>query len=523
MSISIFWTKQNPAVAGLDQLGIRVNGIRIFSHLVPGITVLTNRARYYSLHAYVVHWWAKFKKSGDAEGLRTIVRRAEAIAALAEGVVAHQDGRDSPGVVGSRTVARWTRGLPSRPPENLRAPLADVVERYSAYRWGGFGQYSSTSAAELGLLRSDGDHPVLLDPFGVRLAELFEHAAISCRLPEFLDGATPTYGDLRRIGERAGFSRLEGAERDLLRDILIDPEGRFQEAGQRRRNTFLLILLLAGQHAEGMRSPLRACTDASLRNLAPSGKRFDSPEELATCCRGWRVFFEHEFMTVALETFLTIAVRLIGENEFADGFSSAEEIADAAVKMLPASFRKDKVRNLVRTADREAGEVNEVEQRDSILDATRAGKEPDAIRLAIAMLARVFARIEHDNGPYSPLGDVERQIERRRFNLEALRRLFDDFQDSTVAILIHRLMRLAVNTHLEVASAKLAYTGIYSYKVVRQDGVYCKVEDLEPGLSQPRLNQAAQMLADLGYLDRRDGLLWISQDGRKLLGEHRCL
>jgi hypothetical protein len=54
-----------------------------------------------------------------------------------------------------------------------------------------------------------------------------------------------------------------------------------------------------------------------------------------------------------------------------------------------------------------------------------------------------------------------------------------------------------INTHLRVATAKLAYNDDYTYKLVYENGHLRKVREVEPAFSSPRLPQGAQMLLDV--------------------------
>ena len=46
MSIETMWLQPYREKAGRDQLGIRATSVRMYDHLVPGITNVTDRARY---------------------------------------------------------------------------------------------------------------------------------------------------------------------------------------------------------------------------------------------------------------------------------------------------------------------------------------------------------------------------------------------------------------------------------------------------------------------------------------------
>ena len=63
MQVTTAWIKPVPAVGGLDHLAVQEPCINIYGQLLPGITNVTDRARYYSFYPWFV--WA-FDKSNIA-------------------------------------------------------------------------------------------------------------------------------------------------------------------------------------------------------------------------------------------------------------------------------------------------------------------------------------------------------------------------------------------------------------------------------------------------------------------------
>ena len=56
MAIETMWLKPSREVVGRDQMGARATAVRLYDHLVPGITNVTERARYFSAFAYVIEF-----------------------------------------------------------------------------------------------------------------------------------------------------------------------------------------------------------------------------------------------------------------------------------------------------------------------------------------------------------------------------------------------------------------------------------------------------------------------------------
>ena len=60
MNIHTAWVKPPRLIGGLDHLAVQAPCISIYGKLLPGITNVTDRARYYSFYPSIV--WALEKK-----------------------------------------------------------------------------------------------------------------------------------------------------------------------------------------------------------------------------------------------------------------------------------------------------------------------------------------------------------------------------------------------------------------------------------------------------------------------------
>ena len=50
----IGWVEPEQPIRGLDHLGVQAPSITLYTQLLPGITNVTNRARYYSFHPWLI-------------------------------------------------------------------------------------------------------------------------------------------------------------------------------------------------------------------------------------------------------------------------------------------------------------------------------------------------------------------------------------------------------------------------------------------------------------------------------------
>ena len=112
-------------IDGLDQLGVQVVSINIYSSLLPGITNVTDRARYYAFYPWVLHRYAK--RGGDSSSKSewlTWIRRLDYAYALVS-CLAERDSRDAgTAVVGINTARRLLREKTGEDIIDIETPTA---------------------------------------------------------------------------------------------------------------------------------------------------------------------------------------------------------------------------------------------------------------------------------------------------------------------------------------------------------------------------------------------------------------
>jgi hypothetical protein len=172
MSVDTVWLETKAAVSGLDQLGIRATAIRMYAHLIPSITNVTDRARYFSLHPYAIDSWAREVGTDDPVAFRQFLRRLECLLAIGERVRVYGSEEESYGVVGRIKIGRWLNKQPDPRDHDYAVPLDRLQEEYFANSWGSLGQYYGGPEAELGIIAWDEGFPKLT-PLGQQLAAAF--------------------------------------------------------------------------------------------------------------------------------------------------------------------------------------------------------------------------------------------------------------------------------------------------------------------------------------------------------------
>lgn len=202
------WTKAGSWTLGRDPLGMQATSVRLYRSLVPGLTNVTNRLRYYAFYCWVIQHYEEIEHSGDEEKWKIFIRRAEALYALACYVA---DPQHSDGLAGGRWANAFRQALPGDTVD-LR-PYTDRPGEGGQYlraTRGNFGQFYIASMTEVGFLSPSSPIPIVSEQLGRELAQAFADSvgeAIDLISTGIRRGkATPA--ELTQIGQAAHPSRV---------------------------------------------------------------------------------------------------------------------------------------------------------------------------------------------------------------------------------------------------------------------------------------------------------------------------
>jgi hypothetical protein len=237
--------------SGLDPLGVQAASVRLYQQLVPGISNVTLRTRYYGFYAWLCRDYAVQMHNTDREVLKKTVRRAEALYALAAAKLV-RDGEREPGVAGVRWAQRKLaeHGRTGTVDFSAHADPAGSGAKYLQQPWGAFGAAYESQLRETGVLGTAEAHdlPVTTEDIGDGMAEAFAQAAGDAGA-RFLK--TVKAGGVS-VSALDNFSRMlpsaihaQSRERSLYERMLF---AEFPEATERdiaRRRTLILALRIA--------------------------------------------------------------------------------------------------------------------------------------------------------------------------------------------------------------------------------------------------------------------------------------
>jgi hypothetical protein len=146
-----YWGKSFDKITGLDPLGQQNASERIYSHLLPGITNLTNRIRYFGFYSWILWQYEQLNQNNfNQKEHRIFIRRSEFAIAL----IMNKIDRGVAQIPGSNTANRVIDSEDKSGKIEI-IPYTDNNKSgaYWKYSTGALGQYYVASLRQMGLVR----------------------------------------------------------------------------------------------------------------------------------------------------------------------------------------------------------------------------------------------------------------------------------------------------------------------------------------------------------------------------------
>ena len=491
---------------GLDPLGMQNAGVVLYQALLPGISNITLRMRYYGFFCWLSDAYARRGVTTDFELWRQWVRRAEALFAL---VCAAATGQGGVGGIDWAIQALQSDDVVI---DFAAAASTDAsVKRYLIQSLGVFGAAYYTQMQEMGLFEPgpNGIQRVTADA-GLAAANAFRASIgpdVEAMFVAAIDAAAVDRVTLAALHTIVP-SRVPdpSAERAAYEDTLFAVGSQAQVTDRSRRASLSLILDVASR--DGKRP-----TPESVRWSLFDQPAVDLPDDLEGQRLLWEVYQCQDLFQVAAAALLAWAISIMGEA--ADGRTLAE-IQGAVEERLAVAEGVASDETWAGLRDATFADAFTWRQVWARLTGRRGSPEEkawDAVRLIAALHRRVS---EHDDLRAALPKALPINGQARSIVTEL--RWFDHQVDRPVAQLIGEyVVQRVVLRHSWVAMQKLRRQRDYNFLFEARDGRLVCLSGYQPVPTTPRLAPAIQFLEDV-HLVAPDGL---TARGRALLGANR--
>lgn len=496
------WTELGQE-SGLDPLGMQRPIEVIYQGLMPGISTITLRLRYYSFFAWLLEAYAKQVGINELAGFRLFQRRAEALLAL---VCAR--GRTELGVTGIDWATKRLKEFEPNPSLDTVVDFmigadaeSPVEKRYLRNKGGAFGAIYSSQMWDMGLVEladktvkvpfcKDAALP-LATGFGEALGDLED------LFLKIVERGTVTLGQLDTLAPvQPSLIAAGGEECEALAATLM---GRHQDARKSdnlRRHSLQLLLNLAYEVGH---PPTVDEAKWSWFDFAKPGD-----ERLLPTREAWALYQTSDLCRLAYETLLDAC--LITVQNAPGSLASVEGTASTVAALASASAETSFGELLI--VDGGPGECQIAA--NLMLEAAAAGDTAGQVESAFALLACLYRK------------HVEFSAETLRWlnaadhfqSLATEVRYFDTLLNLPAVSAVEMIVTERVlRRHLWVASRKFRNQKAYTFLVEPDEGMLRYRESFRISPSSPRLTQAVQFLRDAHLIDDK-GLTTLGQAER---------
>lgn len=491
------WTKPGSFSAGRDPLGFQAASVRLYTSLVPGLTNVTNRLRYYSFYCWVVWQFEQIHHTTREDKWVEFIRRCEAAIALACQV---GDAANALGMAGS-DYWRYDAADTSKKAFDLITPTNRPGEdgQYLKAKYGNFGQFYTASMLEMGLIDSASARVyAVTGKAGKELAVAVqeEHPRACALLLKAVKAGRISRSDCEAISEALHPSYLEptSEEARLLKQFLQG--SRADDATAEARRISLRNVLAVVSDTEGE-------FDLRRELYVQSGSLGGVSQGVENLTR-WRAYFLNEFCHIALEVWLNAIVGL--SNQVAEP-TSLEALA-ASLASLAIGDESSSTENLAASLALESlGEEHALGAELLAAASVKKMPEPAAITGSTKLILSLWHRWKEASQVRDEL--ALETVEGR--SVEGVFRFLDLNAAKNARLTVAKLIRkFVVSNHLTIAGQKLATGGRFTYRFSLDDGCLVDGEFGEYTYTQPRIANLLTFARDAHLVDEESGIITVA-------------
>lgn len=554
------WIKNSREATGQDQLGLRFFSETIYQELLPNITNVTSRGRYFSFYPWLI--WSVEKRTSFLKGLtlQKIVRRADCLLTLIGLYHNHQSENSIQNLHDGLIGAKRLGSVLAEMLENGKtveiskyATVEESPDRYFKNKFGGLGQYYFGPLRDAGILAYNQNNEInYTEDRGLLIAEAFDKSVNGDDFFEVLQNDQVSEDDLLLLLDFCPCRLSQNEiEQSTLIDFFFSRIEIFQHPSWKmRRNTLHLVLdfieksqnlgLKMTIDSPGVHQFLSATyTDSFNENILWNDDILETAEAKSL----WRQYYAGEMISYfAQALFWAGLIKLLDEKRivmgskdysywFSETFGSC--IPQLAEKKFSEIVEEISI-NLPELAEQENSghEIYLTRQLEKIVrDKSATDRQEKTVEFAIHLLLALATRFKIDNLDF-PVTFTNQQINEYPINLaNFIKYSENDWQNLTVQQLLGWIAaKWGIETHLMIALRKLQQESLDTFKVFpSEEGLQVKEfigdksieEILLPGFTSPRLRTTLQILWDLGLIMPENESFTLTNIGINLLEEIR--
>lgn len=541
MNIETAWVKPPNQIGGLDHLAVQAPCINIYGRLLPGITNVTDRARYYSFYPWIV--WA-LEQSGHKYNAEFIekFRRADCLFTLIAQRHYLLTGTDydehAGATVGSGNMAELINLIKAEQPIRLSdsAHQGDGEKaRYFKNKLGGLGQYYLGVFAELGIMDGTSSTGIKnTNQVGRVLAEAMDKGV---KRELFLQTLSEDMVTIERLDQLVSFCPCQLSssiqEHKLLKDLFFVRDLFHDTDMMPRRRSLQTILHLADELAKCDQSiDLKLFRGCVYGGALPNGMNWDLPDRLFDNRSRWALYQRNELLSVAIQSIFFVLLGSYEElgykidsiDQLCRWFLTTDEVESISKSMQLdglVSELESSAKDWLPPLNDWTNELHEVQLANTIesLCASNQSKEnrSQILKAALQVLIALMKRPTTQNG-YEDLVFQGQYFQVYPINLKSfLTHSSKTWSQLTVREWINWLAnQWGVQVHFMVALRKLRGQSQSTFRIRPSDQGLEVISVPRAVFTMPRFYQSLRVLKDIGALENKGNLWQVSELGQQL-------
>ncbi len=510
-----FWAENSGFMTGRDPLGVQNSSITTYGRLLPGMTNLTLRLRYYGLYLWLLSDYHKNNKElteSNLQGHYSFIRRAELIVAF----IMRKSFPEELSVIGSDFTDKKESNVDAYGFYDIKLGAdknKDTVKGsvYWDYPSGALGQYYAGSLSALDLIRIEGKY-FIIQPEGQKLAEAFASSFDELELQKFLKVIQTGRLTLDEINVLGGFSInniVVGSEEwRYYQSMLLNFDGLEIKddkgiATSLRKETIVLYLNYMNDMVE----------ENNDRSFITRQYNLNLKQKHNEASFGWYYYYINEAFHIALETiFWSMLIHLDGKEQIVIEFvneitdiivsGSINQFVSSPEQMVIEVLNNKKENNLVVALEKLEVDVKSPSNNKSTIT--------DAFNLMFVIYNLTEYRkeeIEEFEKKYKVWGKKGRVSENLNIYIhESLGMPYKEFVEESI--------KKILNDHINTAYRKMGNGESNLLKFIIEDGIISHIQTMIPRHTSPRLKTISNFMRDLSFIDNENNL---TDHGAKLL------
>jgi hypothetical protein len=513
-----FWAENSGFMTGRDPLGIQNSSITTYSRLLPGMTNLTLRLRYYGLYMWLLNEYdAIATKESSPKDQYNFVRRAELIVAF----LMMKKFPTEQSIIGSDFTSKKEKegiydtlgyyNIQIGADKNKETIKGTV---YWDFESGALGQYYAGSLIALELIDIYGKFFRLLEK-GKKLAIAFDKNISSSQKTTFLkliNSGKLKNEDIELISDFA-LNNIPPASEEWIfyKNLLISEDGihltdNIGSKTNLRKKSIRLYLeyIQIEDNPVNYQNFIKLQYQSNIKNFVDDASY------------GWHYYYLNEAFHIALETiFWSILVEIEPIEKNLE--SLITNTVNITIEVAEKSYLNGNANNSIQELIEKFNTNNLVEILDELETLVKSKHNSyAAISHAFYLILSIYAKYIHR---ISEIKDFEIKYkiwgQKGRFS-ENIKTYVENVLNEKFPIFVREAIKTVLNDHVNTAYRKMGNGESNLLKFIIEDGLIFHIQTMTPRHTSPRLSALENFMKDLNYIDNNKK---ITNHGIRLIEE----